>query len=141
MLPEPCLKIRDALSQVPILTNISNQGDYEQALALMDELMEDYDTNKALVDILSLSIERWEERSDEFTGFNAALAELDSGIAVLRTLMSQHNLGVADLPELGSKANVSKLLNQTGGKQLTRKHIASLSQRFGISPALFFKKL
>ncbi|MDQ2077436.1 type II toxin-antitoxin system HigA family antitoxin [Marinimicrobium sp. ABcell2] len=141
MLPEPCLKIRDALSQVPILTNISNQDDYEKALAMMDELIEDYDANKALVDILSLSIERWEEQSDEFADFNAGLAKLDSGIAVLRTLMAQHNLGVADLPELGAKANVSKILNQTGGRQLTSKHIAALSQRFGISPALFFKKL
>jgi HTH-type transcriptional regulator/antitoxin HigA len=62
---------------------------------------------------------------------------MDDGIAVLKTLMAQHNLGVADMPELGSKSNVSKLLNGAQGKKLNRNHIEALSKRFGVSPALF----
>jgi HTH-type transcriptional regulator/antitoxin HigA len=88
--------------------------------------------------MLSLSIERWEEQTDEFAEFNAAIAELDSGVAVLKTLMSQYRLCVADLPELGSKSNVSKLLNAVGGKKLNRRHIEALSQRFGVPVSLFF---
>jgi HTH-type transcriptional regulator/antitoxin HigA len=137
MLPTACIHIREALAQVPYLTEIDTQDDYEQALALMDELMDDYDANRRLIEILSHSIERWEDKADEFAQFNAALAEMDDGIAVLKTLMAQHNLGVADMPELGSKSNVSKLLNGAQGKKLNRNHIEALSKRFGVSPALF----
>jgi len=51
--------------------------------------------------------------------------------------MDQHGLGVFDLPEIGSKSLVSKIMNQRDG-QLTRQHIDALSRRFNISPALFF---
>ena len=51
--------------------------------------------------------------------------------------MEQHDLGVADLPEIGSKSLVSRILNGRG-RNLTRDHIAALSERFGVSPAVFF---
>ncbi len=51
--------------------------------------------------------------------------------------MEQHGLGVADLPEIGSKSLVSKILNGRG-RNLTRDRIAALSKRFSVSPALFF---
>jgi HTH-type transcriptional regulator/antitoxin HigA len=62
---------------------------------------------------------------------------MDAGIATLKLLMEQHNLGVADLPEIGSKSLVSKILNKKG-RTLTKAHIVALSNRFGVSPALFF---
>ncbi|WP_413488134.1 helix-turn-helix domain-containing protein [Shewanella baltica] len=123
---------------MPYLAHIETQDDYEQALALMDNLIDDYDPNKFLNEILSFSIERWEERAAEFAEFNLAIAEMDSGIAVLKTLMAQYRLGVADLPELGSKRNVSKLLNAVEGKKLNRHHIEALRQRFGVPVSLFF---
>lgn len=138
MLSAACIQIREALTQVPFLAHIDSQDDYEHAMALMDELMDDYDTNKALIEILAGSIERWEDQADEFSEFNAAISETDKGIALLKTLMAQHHLGVADLPELGSKGNVSKILNGAEGKKLTRKHIEALSKRFRVEPALFF---
>lgn len=138
MLSAACIQIREALTQVPFLAHIDSQDDYEHAMALMDELMDDYDTNKALIEILAGSIERWEDQADEFSEFNAAISETDKGIALLKTLMAQHQLGVADLPELGSKGNVSKILNGAEGKKLTRKHIEALSKRFRVEPALFF---
>ncbi|KDE39911.1 MAG: type II toxin-antitoxin system HigA family antitoxin [Nitrincola lacisaponensis] len=137
MIPTACIEIREALAQIPYLTEINTQQDYELALALMDEMIDDYSANKALIDMLSISIENWEDQAEEFALFNAALADMDKGLAVLKTLMAQHNLGVADLPELGSKSNVSKLLNGAEGKKLNLHHIRALSQRFGVSPALF----
>ncbi|MBS8240887.1 transcriptional regulator [Marinobacter lipolyticus] len=131
-------QIRDALAQVPFLAHIETPDDYEQALELMGQLVDDYDANKPLIEILSVSIERWEDHAEEFSDFNATVAGTDPGIAVLKTLMAQHRLGVADLPELGSKGNVSKILNGADGKKLARKHIEALSKRFGVSPALFF---
>lgn len=138
MLDPALLQIREALAKVPYIAHIKNQDDYERALELMDELIDDYETNKQLTQLLATSIERWEDRADEFADFNKALAGVEPGIAVLKTLMIQHQLGVADLPELGSRSNVSKLLNTAEGKKLTRQHIEALSKRFAVSPALFF---
>ncbi|MGL5840458.1 MAG: helix-turn-helix domain-containing protein [Aeromonas hydrophila] len=138
MLNPALVQIREALVQVPYIAHINNQDDYERALKLIDELFDDYDTNRQLIELLATSIERWEDRANEFADFNKALACVEPGIAVLKTLMSQYQLGVADLPELGSKSNVSKLLNAAEGKKLTRQHIEALSKRFAVSPALFF---
>lgn len=138
MLNPALVQIREALSQVPYIAHINNQDDYERALRLMDELINDYDTNNQLIELLATSIERWEDVADEFTDFNKVVADIEPGITVLKTLMSQHRLQMADLPELGSKSNVSKLLNAAKGRKLTRQHIELLSKRFGVSPALFF---
>ena len=55
---------------------------------------------------------------------------------MLRLLMDQYDLGVADLPEIGSKSMVSRVLS--GERSLNKKHIKALSERFGIDPGLFF---
>ncbi len=63
--------------------------------------------------------------------------ELDSGVAMLRVLMDQHNLKTHDFEEeIGGKSLVSQILN--GKKNLTKNHITALSNRFHISPSLFF---
>ncbi len=130
-------KAHSLFEEAGFLNEIRNDSDYKQALELMEELIEDYDDNRALIELLSHTINRWEESSEEFSEFNARVKEKDTPVAVLRLLMSQHKLGVADLPEIGSKSLVSKILNERG-RQLTRQHIEALSQRFQISPALFF---
>jgi len=116
--------------------HIADEDDYVQAQALMDELVEDYEANLPLIEILARSIERWENASDEFAAFNARVAKLGE-VDVLRLLMEQHGLGVVELPEIGSKSLVSKILNGRG-RNLTRDHIAALSKRFSVSPAIFF---
>ena len=54
---------------------------------------------------------------------------------MLRLLMDQYDLGVADLPEIGSKSMVSRVLS--GERSLNKKHITALSERFGINPGFF----
>ncbi|QSO22405.1 hypothetical protein JZM63_18925 [Aeromonas caviae] len=93
MLNPALVQIREALAQVPYIAHITNRDDYERALELMDELVDDYDTNKQLIELLATSIERWEDGADEFADFNKTLACLEPGIAVLKTLMSQYRLG------------------------------------------------
>lgn len=130
-------KKADALfNAAGFISNITNEDDYSQALALMDELVDDYAANRPLIVMLTDAIERWENQSAEFTEFNARVAS-QGGVDTLKLLMQQHSLGVADLPEIGSKSLVSKILNGRGRK-LTRDHIAALSKRFGVSPAVFF---
>ena len=124
-------------NEASFISQIRNKRDYERAMALMDELIEDYDNQKALIDVLSGSIARWENTSPEFNAFNDRIKKLDGGIATLKVIMEQHHLGVADLPEIGSKSLVSRILR--GDRRLTRDHIEALSQRFGINPALFFQ--
>lgn len=127
----------DALfEEASFLTRIENQDDYSKALDLMDDLFEDYEGNRRLIELLAHSIETWENRAEEFSAFNARIAKMD-GVDVLRLLMEQNGLGVADLPEVGSKSLVSKIVSSRERK-LTRDHIESLSQRFSVSPALFF---
>ena len=116
--------------------HIHNQDDYEQALTTMDQLMEDYDENRDLIEVLSASIERWEDSAVEFADFNERIAGLETKEAILKTIMQQHHLGVADFPEIGSKSLISKILNNK--RQLTREHITALCKRFEIDPALFF---
>ena len=129
-------KAHSLFEQAPFIFHIHNESDYAEALKLMEELIDDYDYNKPLIDILSISIERWETTSDEFAEFNARINEMDSGVATLKLLMSQFNLGTADFPEIGSKSLVSKILNHK--RKLTADHIRALSKRFKISPSLFF---
>ena len=123
-------------AQASFLVEITDSDEYQQALTLMEELIYDYDNQQVLIELLTGSIKRWEDESDDFSEFNARIKSGDPAISILRLLMDQHDLGVADLPEIGSKSLVSKILNQH--RQLTREHIDLLSKRFNISPALFF---
>ncbi len=130
-------KAVDFFSEAGFVSRIHNEKEYEQALELMEELIEDYDTYLPLIEVLSISIDKWEEESDDLSDFNARIEGLDDGVAVLRTLMDQHHLKADDLKsELGSKSLVSMILN--GSRNLTRDHIQALSQRFKISPSVFF---
>ena len=124
--------------RAPILREISNDEDHEQALALMEELLEDYDTNLVAIEALSNSIARYEEEAVSFTEFNNRTDSGDPAVATLKVLMDQHGLNTTDFKnEVGGKSMVSQVLS--GGKRLTRHHIERLAKRFGISPALFFE--
>ena len=59
--------------QASFLVEIANEDEYEQALVLMDELIDDYDNQRVLIELLSKSIERWEESSQSFSDFNTCL--------------------------------------------------------------------
>lgn len=57
------------------MIEIHCQADYEQALALLEQLIDVYDANRALIEQLSLAIELWEEQAPEFAEFNRAVAD------------------------------------------------------------------
>lgn len=129
-------KAHELFDEASFLAHINNQDEYEQALEALDALMDDYDNNIPLIDILSASIERWEESAEEFSEFNKRISSLQADHVVLKTIMEQYHLGVADFPEIGSKSLISKIINNK--RHLTKEHIAALSQRFKLNPALFF---
>ena len=124
-------------SNAGFLVHIQNEEEYELALSLMNELIEEYAANKQLIEILSSSIEKWENSSIEFTEFNRHIKQMDSGVAVLRTLMEQYELRTNDFKdEIGGKSMVSMILS--GSRKLSRDHIQALSNRFHVSPSVFF---
>jgi HTH-type transcriptional regulator/antitoxin HigA len=58
-------------------------------------------------------------------------------VDVLRFLLERNSLSQRDIAaELGSESTVSLVLS--GKRQLNRDHIARLSRRFNVSPAVFF---
>jgi HTH-type transcriptional regulator/antitoxin HigA len=115
------LKADELFSEAPFIIEIKTNKEYQNALALMDELIEDYDKQRPLIEILSASIERWENTADEFSEFNQRIDSLDNGVSTLKLLMEQNGLGIANVPEIGSNTLASKVLN--GKRNLTKNHI------------------
>ena len=72
------------------------------------------------------------------TGVSISTAAINqpADIATLRLLMDQYQLGTADIPEIGSKSMVSRVLS--GERSMNKNHIKALAERFQISPNLFF---
>jgi len=121
--------------------NITNDEDYSAALDALEQVLESAndtldDPLNPLIDMLSHAIEQYEAQDDELMAFVAEAAGMPADIALLRTLMSQHQLTGSDLPEIGDKTMVSKVLNQK--RVLTRQAIEGLSARFSIRPGMFF---
>ena len=121
--------------------HIKDDKHYEETLALIESLLQETedtfdDPMNAIIDILSHSIEAYENKDNELTEFEARAMGQPADLAALRVLMDQHDLGTADLPEIGSKSMVSRVLS--GERSLNKKHIQALSTRFNINPGLFF---
>ncbi|PCJ50950.1 MAG: transcriptional regulator [Gammaproteobacteria bacterium] len=129
-----------ALAAQPYLY-IADQHHYEETLQLIENLLEEADDSKnnpinAVIELLSQAVETYENNDKELVEFeNYAMAQ-SSDLTVLRVLMDQHALGTADLPEIGSKSMVSRVLS--GQRSLNKNHIKALSERFNLDPALFF---
>ena len=123
------------------ITHIKNNATYEKALlfvsALMDRAPDDPNsTLNGIIETISKFISEYENTLESVQEFDKATSEIPADIAMLRLLMDQHELNGTDFPEIGDKTLVSKILK--GDRNLTKDHIVKLSERFGISPALFF---
>ncbi|EKQ3596321.1 helix-turn-helix domain-containing protein [Vibrio parahaemolyticus] len=121
---------------MPWINGISTSEEYNELLKLMDELVEDYEDNHVLIDLLFPIIEKYESEADEFQEFNKAVDALDPGLAMLRVIIDQNDMTLSDFKdEIGAKSSVSMILN--GTRSLTLRHIRALSERFNI-PAYMF---
>ena len=89
-----------------------------------------------LINLLTSTIEKWESQSELFSDFNQRQKDMDQGVAALRVIMDQYQLGTDDFhDEIGKKSYVSQILN--GKRNLTLNHIRSVSKRFGVPANLF----
>lgn len=60
----------ELFSKASFIAEIQNEDDYQNTLQLMDKLVDNYDDQKSLIEVLSWSIARWEDASSEFREFN-----------------------------------------------------------------------
>ena len=122
--------------------DVKTKQDYERALDLVEHLMttsEDTVDNPILhlINLVAYSIEKYEDSFDETVEFEREVDALDPAVSTLRVIMDQNSLAYADLKEeIGSKSLVSQIIN--GNRRLTKDHIRKLSERFHVSPELFF---
>lgn len=121
--------------------HITDDKHYEEALELVENLLEEAEDSpddplNAVIEMLSHAIEAYEKEDEELAAFEKQAMDPPADLTMLRLLMDQHGLGTADLPEIGSKSMVSRVLS--GKRSLSKKHIQALSKRFGINPGLFF---
>ncbi|MBV8708838.1 MAG: helix-turn-helix domain-containing protein [Acidobacteriaceae bacterium] len=83
-----------------------------------------------LAELLTLLVENFEDQH-----YQLKAAE---PVAIVRELMDANGLKQADLLDIfGTRSVVSEVLN--GKRELSKTHIEKLSQRFHVSPEVFFQ--
>lgn len=124
------------------LLQIHNEKTYLKALDTLSDLFDlasDHSDEplNPLIDILSNSITQYEDSLPEIQAMDKRIDEMDASVSMLRLLISQYNLSGSDFEnEIGKRAYVSQILS--GNRKLSKDHIKNLSDRFNISPSLFF---
>lgn len=143
MIPEQTiLKKFIAFTQVaaPVLS-LKDEQAYEDALTMIEHLMESVGEDRKrpenfLIQWLAQAINDYESSDKDVTDFLQEALTEKSDVTILRMIIDQYQLTLSDLPEIGHKSLVSKILS--GQRNMTRSHIEKLSRRFHIDPGLFF---
>lgn len=112
-----------------LIRNDGELAEYTKALFALTAKSRPTSDEEQAIDLLTLLIERYESRR-----FPLPEAEPQE---VLRFLLESNGLSQRDIAEeLGGESTVSLVL--AGKRRLNRDHIARLSRRFQVSPAVFF---
>ena len=113
-----------------IIRSEEENGAYIEVLRQLDERCATWTAEERdLADLLTLLIENFEEQ-------HYALPK-SSPLGVIEFLIDQHGLRQKDLVDVfGSASIVSEVLS--GKRDLNKEHIRRLSERFHVSPELFF---
>ncbi|WP_417526378.1 hypothetical protein [Marinomonas shanghaiensis] len=77
------------VAQLPILNGIANSDEHQQALILLEDLLENYDENLIIIEALSNVITRYENVSAEFDAFNKRQTAINLATATLTVLIDQ----------------------------------------------------
>lgn len=141
--------VRTALENLQILMEqlrgqfvhgIKNAADYDRATVLLDELTDGHELNKYEDQILvelEDAILAYERDSRQFKAFNASFSSTSTPIQLIKDLMETLQLTGSDLPEIGDKTAVSKVLN--GERAISPRMAFALAERFHIDPKAFIK--
>jgi HTH-type transcriptional regulator / antitoxin HigA len=126
-------KLQTHWRAVEPLLSIRDEDEYDLAVKRLNQLLDEVGTDEQhpfymLLDTLGTLIHAYEEQHHTFSAA--------SGVEALQYLMEEHALTQSDLPEVGSQGVVSEILS--GKRQLNARQIRALTERFGVSPAVFF---
>jgi HTH-type transcriptional regulator/antitoxin HigA len=114
-----------------LIHNDEELAEYTAALFELTAKADPSREEEEAIDVLTLLIDRYESE-------NSPIPDAEP-VDVLRFLLERNGLTQRDIAsELGSESTVSLVLS--GKRQLNRDHIARLSRRFNVSPAVFFGK-
>ncbi len=112
---------------------IHTEAENDRCTVLLEDLLRRKQRTaeeKRLAELLTLLIEAYEQQYH-------ALPLTAGPVDVLRHLMDANGLRQVDLLDVfGTASIVSEILS--GKRELSKAHIARLSERFHLSPALFF---
>lgn len=117
---------------------IKTPADYERATDLLDELTDGRELSKVEEKILielEDAILAYQRESDQFRESNAALEATCTPVQLIRDLMETLGLTGSDLPEIGDKTAVSKVLS--GDRPISHKMAYALAKRFAMDPSAF----
>jgi HTH-type transcriptional regulator/antitoxin HigA len=104
-------------------------AEYTEALFALTAKSDPSPEEEEAIELMTLLVEFYEQARYPLPDADAT--------DVLRYLLERNGLSQRDIaPELGSESTVSLVLS--GKRQLNRDHIARLSRRFNLSPAVFF---
>jgi HTH-type transcriptional regulator/antitoxin HigA len=112
-----------------LIRNDEELAEYTRALFELTAKSDPTLEEEEAIELMTLLVERFEQECYPIPQAEPA--------DVLRFLLEQNGLSQRDIaPELGSESTVSLVLS--GKRKLNRDHIARLSRRFHVSPAVFF---
>ena len=112
-----------------VIASEAQHKQYVSALLGLERRKHLTSEERGYAELLTVLIDSYEE---EHYPIRAA-----SPVEVLQELVSANDLRQKDLaPLLGTESIVSEILS--GKRPLTKRHIEKLSERFGVSPAVFF---
>lgn len=116
---------------------IEGPEDYARATVLLDELTDGHALNKyeerILVE-LEDAILAYEHKGEQFSAINAAI-KATTPVQLIKDLMETLGLTGSDLPEIGDKFVVSKVLNSD--RAISARMALALGARFHIDPKSF----
>ncbi|AHL35203.1 XRE family transcriptional regulator [Pseudomonas brassicacearum] len=117
---------------------IKTPADYERATGLLDELTDGRELSKTEEKILAEledEILAYQRDSDQFRDSNAAFEAACTPVQLIKDLMETLGLTGSDLPEIGDKTAVSKVLS--GDRPISHKMAYALAERFAMEPSAF----
>lgn len=131
---------KEEMSEIPerweclgrLLKPIHTKRDYSRAIHILDKLVGRTDLTgdqKDFVESLSILVEAYENEHEP-------IKENSEPIETLKFLLEANNMNLSDLGHLlGSRSLGSQVMSRK--RELSKKHIRILSQRFSVSPSLF----
>ena len=112
---------------------IKTEADYKKAVDILDSLLDTVGDNAkhplfGFLEVLGTIVESYER---DYVKIKASSPQ-----EVLSLLMEEHGLTQSDIPEIGSQGVVSEILH--GKREMNARQIKAASERFQVSPEVFF---